>query len=82
MLKQDVRWKQRYSNYSSILNILYDSLQDKAPEDYSELEQMGLAKSFELCFELLWKLLKDYLENEDIEIGLSSPKNIKDLSQN
>jgi len=73
---QDIRWKQRYSNYTNLLNLLNSSLQDKSPDEFTELEQIGLAKSFELCFELLWKLLKDYLEYEDIEIGLISPKNI------
>jgi nucleotidyltransferase substrate binding protein (TIGR01987 family) len=72
----DIRWKQRYSNYASMLNLLNSSLQNKTLNDFTELEQIGLSKSFELCFELLWKLLKDYLEYEDIEIGLISPKNI------
>ncbi|MCL2501104.1 MAG: nucleotidyltransferase substrate binding protein [Defluviitaleaceae bacterium] len=72
----DVRWRQRYSNYTNILKLLGDNLSDKSPEEFNELEQIGLAKSYELCFELLWKLLKDYLEYEDIEIGLVSPKNI------
>jgi len=73
---QDIRWRQRYSNYTSILSLLKRSLQNKSVDDFTELEQIGLAKSFELCFELMWKLLKDYLEYEDIEIGLLSPKNI------
>jgi len=72
----DIRWKQRYSNYVNMLRVLSDSLQGKAPDEFTELEQVGLAKSFEMSFELLWKLLKDYLEHEDIEIGLVSPKNI------
>ncbi|MCL2610045.1 MAG: nucleotidyltransferase substrate binding protein [Defluviitaleaceae bacterium] len=73
---QDIRWKQRYSNYTSILNLLNSSMKDSSLNDFTELELIGLAKSFELCFELLWKLLKDYLEHENVEIGLISPKNI------
>ena len=76
MKMQDIRWKQRHSSYTSILNLLNDSMAGKDPEDFTELEQIGLAKSFELSFELLWKLLKDYLESENIEIGLISPGNI------
>ena len=72
----DVRWKQRYANYASILKVLNDSLADREPIELTELERIGLAKCFELTFELLWKLLKDYLEHEEIEIGLISPKNI------
>jgi len=73
---QDIRWKQRFSGYTNILKLLADSLKGKNLCEFSELEQIGLAKSFELCFELLWNLLKDYLEEENIEIGLLSPKNI------
>jgi nucleotidyltransferase substrate binding protein (TIGR01987 family) len=72
----DIRWKQRHANYTNILKILNDSLTDKELEDFTELERIGLAKSFEVSFELLWKLLKDFLEYEEIEIGLISPKNI------
>lgn len=73
---QDIRWRQRHSNFTSVLKLLENNFQGKDPADFSELEQIGLAKSFELCFELLWKLLKDYLEHEEIEIGLISPKNV------
>ena len=73
---ENVRWKQRYTNFSNMLRILTESLQQKELDTFSELEQIGLAKSFELCFELFWKLLKDYLEHEEIEIGLISPKNV------
>jgi len=72
----DIRWKQRLTNYSNILKILNDGLTEKELKNISELERIGLAKSFELSFELLWKLLKDFLEHEEIEIGLISPKNV------
>ena len=72
----DIRWKQRYSNYTNMLKVLNDNLQNKEPNSFTKLEKIGLAKTFELSFELLWKLLKDYLEYEQIEIGLISPKNI------
>ena len=77
---EDIRWKQRFSNYSRMVNLLSDSFKDSSPDDFSELEQIGLGKAFEMSFELLWKLLKDYLEYEEIEIGLISPKNILKVS--
>lgn len=73
-MMQDIRWKQRYSNYTKVLKLLNSNFESK--NSLSELELIGLAKSFELCYELLWKLLKDYLEHEDVEIGIISPKNI------
>ena len=74
--KQDIRWQQRYSNYHNILAVLNRNLAESHPEDFDELEQIGLTKSFELSFELSWKLIKDYLESQGIEIGLISPKNV------
>lgn len=71
-----IRWKQRYNNFSNTLQILVQNFHSNLLEDFSELEQIGLAKSFELCFELLWKLLKDYMEHESVEIGLLSPNNV------
>ena len=72
----DIRWKQRHSNYTKTLIILKENLSNREPPEFSELERIGLAKSFELSFELLWKLLKDFLEHEEVEVGLISPKNI------
>ncbi|MCL2057502.1 MAG: nucleotidyltransferase substrate binding protein [Oscillospiraceae bacterium] len=71
----DIRWKQRHINFSNILRILIENLAGREPLEFTELERVGLAKSFELSFELLWKLLKDFLEHEEVEIGLISPKN-------
>ena len=72
----DIRWKQRHANYTNILKILNDNYSSREPLEFTELERIGLAKCFELSFELLWKLLKDFLEHEEVEIGLISPKNI------
>ena len=72
----DVRWKQRFSSYASMLNFLQDSFRSKELPEFSELERVGIAKGFELCFELLWKLLKDYLEYSEVEVNIISPKNV------
>jgi nucleotidyltransferase substrate binding protein (TIGR01987 family) len=59
-----------------MLELLAASLQGAEVADFGELEQIGLAKSFELSFELMWKLIKDYLEYQGVEIGITSPKNV------
>ena len=80
---QDIRWKQRYSNYHKMLNVLKNNLRyDEIPDEFVETMQIALVKSFELSFELMWKLLKDYLEHEEIEIGIKSPKNILKTAAN
>jgi nucleotidyltransferase substrate binding protein (TIGR01987 family) len=70
------RYQQRFQNFSSVINLLASNLKDKQLTDYNDLEQEGLIVRFDLAFELMWKLLKDYLESEDVEIGLISPKNV------
>ena len=41
-------------------------------ENLSEIERAGLIQFFEMAFELSWKLMKDYLEEEGFLIN--SPK--------
>ena len=79
---QDIRWKQRYSSYREMLNVLDRNLQYEVSESTEEIVHMALAKNLEFCFELMWKLLKDYLQHNDVEIGLISPKNVLKTAAN
>lgn len=58
-MTQDIRWKQRFSNYQKVLRQLQKFI-DKG--ELSELEEQGLIKSFEYTYELAWNTLKDFLE--------------------
>jgi nucleotidyltransferase substrate binding protein (TIGR01987 family) len=58
-MKEDIRWKQRFSNYQKALSQLQKFI-DKG--ELSELEEQGLIKSFEYTYELAWNTLKDFLE--------------------
>lgn len=61
---EDVRWKQRFSNYLRALKTLEEakSLADFRP--LSKLEQQGLIQGFEFTHELAWNVLKNYLEEQ------------------
>lgn len=60
-LKGDIRWKQRFQNFQKS----YDVMQRLMAIDHlSEFERMALIQSFEISFELAWKVMKDYLESE------------------
>jgi nucleotidyltransferase substrate binding protein (TIGR01987 family) len=58
-MSEDIRWKQRFSNYQKALGQLQKFV-DKGV--LSELEEQGLIKAFEYTYELAWSTLKDFLE--------------------
>jgi nucleotidyltransferase substrate binding protein (TIGR01987 family) len=61
MNQQDIRWKQRFQNYDKAFQLLQDTLQIKSP---SKAEQAGRIKFDEMAFELAWKVMKDYLQEQ------------------
>jgi len=66
---QDIRWKQRFQNFERAYQLLEDTLRIQNPSD---AERAGLIQFFEMAFELAWKLMKDYLEEQGFTIN--SPK--------
>jgi nucleotidyltransferase substrate binding protein (TIGR01987 family) len=69
----DIRWKQRFNNYSKAFQTLVDAVELTRTRDLSKLEEQGLIQSFEFTHELAWNVLKDYLEDKGI-IGLIGSK--------
>lgn len=65
-MEQDVRWKQRFSNYTKALHSLTEAVELSQQRALSALEQQGLIQSFEFTHELAWKMLKDYLQYQGI----------------
>jgi nucleotidyltransferase substrate binding protein (TIGR01987 family) len=59
MVKNDIRWEQRFSNYRKALAQMQKFI-DKG--DLSDLEKQGLVKAFEYTYELAWNTIKDFLE--------------------
>ena len=59
----DIRWIQRFSNYSKALRRLTDALNLEKERPLSDLEKQGLIQGFEFTHELAWKTLKDLLES-------------------
>jgi nucleotidyltransferase substrate binding protein (TIGR01987 family) len=63
-MEQDIRWKQRFENFSEALKHLeYAVTQVTEPSD---LEKEGTIQRFEFTHELAWKVMKDYLDYEGI----------------
>ncbi len=65
----DIRWKQRFQNFEKALEKLNAAVKEIQKDNYkNEILQAGLIQIFELTFELAWKTLKDYLENEGFDV--------------
>lgn len=62
---KDIRWKQRFSNFERTVSLLERTLQIETP---SEAERGGLIQFYEMSFELAWKVMKDYLEEEGFSV--------------
>jgi nucleotidyltransferase substrate binding protein (TIGR01987 family) len=63
--KLDIRWKQRFVHYKKAFALLEQTIDISDPSD---AERAGLIQFFEMSFELAWKVLKDYLEEEGFRV--------------
>ncbi len=60
----DIRWKQRFQNYTKALSRLADAVELATTRDLTTLEEQGLIQAFEFTHELAWKTLQDYLKHQ------------------
>lgn len=60
-MTEDIRWKQRFSNFDKAFGDLNAEVALRASRPLSRLEEKGLIQSFEYTHELAWNVLKDYL---------------------
>jgi len=70
MTTTDIRWIQRFNNFSKALKQLTKFIEKG---ELSELEQQGLIQSFEYNYELAWNTIKDFYENQG-EIGIQGSR--------
>jgi len=73
----DVRWKQRFSNFKKALNQLGDAVDLSQQRELTKLEKQGVIQAFEFTHELAWKVLKDFLEDQ----GEQNIKGSKDATR-
>lgn len=70
MENQDIRWKQRFQNFSKALDYLEKALEIENPDI---IQKAGTIQFFEMSFELSWNLVKDYLEEQGF-VDVKSPR--------
>jgi nucleotidyltransferase substrate binding protein (TIGR01987 family) len=63
MSLEDIRWVQRFNNFSKAFAQLQAAVELSKERPLSQLEQQGLIQAFEYTHELAWKTLKDFLES-------------------
>lgn len=65
-MSEDIRFIQTFSNFKKAVNQLEAFIEK---ENINKFEALGLLHCFEYTFELAWKTMKDYLENEGFEVN-------------
>ncbi|MEY3051610.1 MAG: hypothetical protein RLY31_1395 [Bacteroidota bacterium] len=70
MRDQDIRWQQRLHNFNKAMNYLGGGLKIEQPD---LVQKAGIIQLFEMSFELAWKLVKDFLEEQGFQ-DVKSPR--------
>jgi nucleotidyltransferase substrate binding protein (TIGR01987 family) len=73
---KDIRWQQRFRNFDRAFLLLRSALEERGLEQMSDLEKEGLIQRFEYSYELVWKTMKDYLEEHGTNINPVTPRNV------
>lgn len=61
------RWQERLQNYKKSVENLNETIQCIGQNGLNKIYTMALVQAFEICFELAWKTMKDYLEFNGIK---------------
>lgn len=69
-MNTDIRWQQRFSNFSKAFSQLEKFIKH---ENLNDLEKQGLIKAFEYTYELSWKTLQDLLRDKGYN-NIAGPK--------
>lgn len=63
-----VRWKQRFENFQNANKNLHETYDCIKKNGLNNVYIMALVQAYEMCFELAWKTMKDYLEYNGVAV--------------
>jgi len=69
----DKRWNEKLNDFGKALLRLNEAIDESKNNSASSTLKDGVIQRFEFCYEICWKLMKYYLENEGIQEA-KSPK--------
>ena len=67
------RWHYRFANYRRAFLLLQEALDE---QELSQLEREGTIQRFEYTMELAWKVMKDYLEAQNVVLPQITPRSV------
>ena len=73
-MQEKPRWQYRFDNYGRAFSLLREAVELQQKRPLSDLEKEGVIQRFEYTWELAWKTIKDYLENEGVVLEKITPK--------
>ena len=73
-MQEKPRWQYRFDNYGRAFSLLREAFELQQERPLSDLEKEGVIQRFEYTWELAWKTMKDYLENEGVVLEKITPK--------
>ncbi|NWG70147.1 MAG: nucleotidyltransferase substrate binding protein [Parvularculaceae bacterium] len=68
------RWIYRFDNFKRAFLLLREAIETTEARPLTQLEKEGVIQRFEYTWELMWKLLKDYLEHAGAALSSITPK--------
>ncbi|MFN4285163.1 MAG: nucleotidyltransferase substrate binding protein [Lacibacter sp.] len=79
-MEQDIRWKQRFENFTKAYKHLKQAVEQM--KNPSDLEKEGTIQRFEFTHELAWKVMKDFLQDKGIQGIIGSKDATRHAFQN
>lgn len=75
METKDIRWIQRFNNYTRALKKLMEAVEEFQTNGMNEIEKEGMIQRFEYTYELAWNTIKDFYEHQG-EVNIQGSRDV------